>query len=320
MRVKGTDHGGRLSRMKKGGLTRKGVGAAQQVIGHDDVDGADNEQRNDVVDEQFGEHDDLGVVLAAVLGERRAVVGGLVVDGPRLAVDVGEEGAGRAQRHGQHPNGGQREEHPLGLGPVDQRPHRIGDGQVPVGAERRQREDGHADGGVARELGELAQEDAERPRFVGENGARERHRHQQHQQVADGQVEDERVGNGAHGLVPAEDDDQTAVADHAHDEDQREHHRHDVRLRTQRVRHVGIAAGAQGTVVLRVSHCLCLDLCLCVAGWIEPIDSGDADSPIPSNAAALGTNRWWTLSAHNSATRWFAIGSTPIDPDARFSF
>lgn len=58
------------------------------------------------------------------------------------------------------------------------------------------------------ELGRLADELAVRPRLERVDGGRERDRAQEHEQVAERQVEDERVRHRAHRLVSAQDVDQ----------------------------------------------------------------------------------------------------------------
>ena len=123
------------------------------------------------------------------------------------------------------------------------------DGHVAVGGQGDQREDGHANRGVFGELGQLADDGAERPRLERVDGGREGHRHEQNEQIADGQIEDERVGHAAHRLLAAEDPDQAAVSQHADHEDDDEDDGHDVRLGPRVVRLV-----AQARVVRRVQH------------------------------------------------------------------
>lgn len=130
--------------------------------------------------------------------------------------------------------------------PTQPRPEPISTNS-PLGAERGQREHGHADGHVLGGLAEFAYEFAVRPRLDRVHGGRERHARDDHQQVAQCQAQYVRVGHVAHAPVPDEHQHERAVAENAHDEYHGEHHGHDVRLRPVRVRHVLV-------VVERVGH------------------------------------------------------------------
>lgn len=119
-------------------------------------------------------------------------------------MQVAEDGGRCCHGDRQHPNNDDANgDQALGFGPADERLDRTDDGRVAVDAQRRQREHGHADGRVFGEFGDLADEFAERPRLDRVDGARERHREDEHQQVAQRQVEDERIRHAAHRLVAA---------------------------------------------------------------------------------------------------------------------
>lgn len=117
----------------------------------------------------------------------------------------------------------------------------------PLGAERGQREHGHADGHVLGSFAELANELAVRPRLDRVHSGREWHARDDHQQIAQRQAQYVRVGHVAHAPVPDEHQHKRTVAEYAHDEYHGEHHGHDVRLRPVRVRHVLV-------VVERIGH------------------------------------------------------------------
>lgn len=125
-------------------------------------------------------------------------------------------------------------------------PDRVDDGAVPLGTEGGQSEHGDADGDVLGGLGQLADEGAPGPRLERVEDGGKGHAADDDQQVAQRQAHDVCVGDVAHTLVAGEDEDQSAVAEDADDEDGSEHDRHDVRLGSLRVRDVALLCRVHG--------------------------------------------------------------------------
>jgi len=102
----------------------------------------------------------------------------------------GVEAVRRSQEDGQDPDAERRDESD-GSGAVrglaSERPR---DGEVTLGAQRRQREHAHADGHVLCHFREFAHGATVRPRFQCVHSGCERHTRQNHQQIPQGETVD----------------------------------------------------------------------------------------------------------------------------------
>lgn len=139
----------------------------QQVPSDEHVEARDDSERHGIVDEELDRHHDLGIGGPEVLGERvtRFEQGDVVH--AELA-DVREPGGGHGANHGHRPDGrGHGKREPGGQPSADGRvqlSHWVHDGEIPIGAERGQREHRHADRNVFGRLRYLANGQSVRPR------------------------------------------------------------------------------------------------------------------------------------------------------------
>ena len=92
------------------------------------------------------------------------------------------------------------------------------DGVEPLGADDGEREDAGRHRQTLAEVDEATHDVAVDPVLVDLDGDAERHAHEDDHQVAHGQVDEERVGDGAHVATPGEDVDDEDVADRAEEE------------------------------------------------------------------------------------------------------
>ena len=98
------------------------------------------------------------------------------------------------------------------------RAQRPADGVEPLGADDGEREDARRHRQTLAEVDEATHDVAVDPVLVDLDGDTERHAHEDDHQVAHGQVDEERVGDGAHVATPGEDVDDEDVADRAEEE------------------------------------------------------------------------------------------------------
>jgi len=143
------------------------VGGVYQVSGNEYVETGDDGERDGVVDEKLDEHHGFGVHGSEFVRERVTGLEQGDVVGPELA-DVRVPGSGYGARHGHCPDGRGNGHRESGGESADdgrvQFAHRVHDGEVPVGAERGQREHRHANRHVFGRFRHFAGDHAVRPR------------------------------------------------------------------------------------------------------------------------------------------------------------
>ena len=129
-----------------------------------------------------------------------------------------QQGGGNPQQERDGPDGAQQEGQ-LVFAPPAGVVRRTYNSVVAVCAQSYQRVDGHQGTGHTHVVDRLAPELPERPRQGEVVDDLVRHRHQQHQQVREGERSDHRVGRRPHGRVSDHDDDHRYISNDADGDD-----------------------------------------------------------------------------------------------------
>ena len=145
-----------------------------QVVGHQDVEEADDGQRYRVVDEELSHDDGSRVERTPLFGKRVAYL----EEGDVVVVledsDVRGDSGGAGAQHGQKPDrDGDHNGTARGAFAADggvQFSHRVHDGEEPVRTQGCEGEHGHSDGDVLGYFGQFADEQTVRPGTESVNG------------------------------------------------------------------------------------------------------------------------------------------------------